>query len=261
MATTGHDIEKLLACFNPRGELNPEEGFLFGSGDGEVEGVLVSWMATVSAIRHAVENACNLIVCHEALTFFDYFARFGATGREPWSADRPRLALLEENGISVLRAHSTVDPTHVVPEFVRAIGLPPAIRKGDVWSYHELPRTTLRELVARVREGMHMRSLRVTGDPEMRMTRVGTMVGGLGLDRHIDQWEKHLMPLRVEVIVAGETNDFAQRFAVDAGLALIETCHSSSEEPGLKKLSDDLLEAFPGLKVLFRREMVPWTLL
>jgi len=221
----------------------------------------VTWMATVSAIRHAAENGCDLIVCHEALTFFDYFKNFKATGEEPWAADRPRLALLRENGISVLRAHSTVDPTHVVPEFARAVGLPPAVEKGDVWSYHEVPRVRLARLVAMVKDGLRMQSLRVTGDPDVRVQRVGVMVGGLGLDRHIDAWERHLFPLFVEAIITGETNDFAQRFAIDAKLALVETCHSASEEPGLKKLSDDLREAFPGLKVLFRQEMVPWILL
>lgn len=261
MATRGRDVEKFLAGLNPRGELNPEEGFLYGWPDAEIESVLVTWMATVAAVQHAAENGCDLIVCHEALTFYDYFKSFKATGEEPWAADRPRLALLRENGISVLRVHSTVDPTHIVPEFARTIGLPPAVRKGDFWSYHALPRITLARLASRAKEGLRMHSVRVTGDPNATVTRVGTMVGGLGLDRHIDQWEKHIFPLFVEAIVVGETNDFAQRFALDAKLALIETCHSASEDPGLEKLSEEMREAFPGLKILFRPEMIPWILL
>ena len=103
-----------------------------------------------------------------------------------------------------------------------------------------------------------MQQLRLTGDPEQVVTRVGTMVGGLMQDRHIKSWETYLVDHDVQVIIGGETNDFAQRFAVDSGIALIETCHSASEEPGLRNLADDLKSRFDGVEVVFHKEVVPW---
>jgi putative NIF3 family GTP cyclohydrolase 1 type 2 len=119
----------------------------------------------------------------------------------------------------------------------------------------------LKELAKKVSSGLGMPSLRVTGDPDRRVRRVGTMVGGLGLDRHIRTWETHLMGRGVDVIVAGETNDFAQRFAIDSGIALIETCHSASEEPGLSRLANDLAVRFPAARFVFHKEVIPWAVL
>jgi putative NIF3 family GTP cyclohydrolase 1 type 2 len=154
-----------------------------------------------------------------------------------------------------------VDPTHVVPGFIEAVGLSPAERQGDVWSFHREQPVQLAQLARKVAAGIGMDGLRVTGDPERLVGRVGTMVGGLGLDRHLDSWERHLMKLEPDVVIVGETNDFAQRFAVDSGLSLIETCHSASEIPGLAKLARDMAIRFPDTKIEFHGESVPWKIL
>ena len=248
-----------ITSLNPTGKLGGEEGVLYGGKDNEISGILVSWMATVAAITYAISEGCQLILCHEALTFYDYFPY--ASSPELWTADRARLSLLKEYDITVVRAHSTVDPTHVVPEFVKAIGLSSPIKRGNVWSFHKEKPIRLRYLAKKVSVGLGMGGLRVTGDPGQEVSRIGTMVGGLGLDRHLISWERHLMGLDTEVIIAGETNDFAQRFAIDSGIALIETCHSASEEPGLAALANDLESHFRNTKVVFHKEVVPWTVL
>ncbi len=248
-----------ITSLNPTGKLSGEEGVLYGGNDADISGILVAWMATVAAITHAISESCQLILCHEALTFHDYFP--AAASPEPWTADRARRSLLKESDITVVRAHSTVDPTHVVPGFVKAIGLSPPVKQGNVWSFHEENPVRLRDLVERVSEGLGMGSLRVTGNPEQTVSRIGTMVGGLGQDRHLISWERHLMGLGTEVIIAGETNDFAQRFAIDSGIALIETCHSASEEPGLAVLANDLESHFGNIRVVFHKEVIPWTVM
>ena len=74
-----------LESLHPKGSLGPEEGVLFGSEECCADGVLVSWMATVAAIRHAIDEQCRLLISHEALTFHDYFSdRFDP---EPWTAE------------------------------------------------------------------------------------------------------------------------------------------------------------------------------
>jgi putative NIF3 family GTP cyclohydrolase 1 type 2 len=119
MALSVQETLDYFASLNPKGKLGGEEGVLYGPGDANVSSVLVAWMATVAAIEHALAEKCELIVCHEALTFHDYFSY--ASGPDPWTADRARLSLLKESGMTVVRAHSTVDPTHVVPEFIKAV--------------------------------------------------------------------------------------------------------------------------------------------
>lgn len=130
---------------------------------------------------------------------------------------------------------------------------------GAGQSFHHEDPIDLRALTRKVADGLGMEGpLRHTGDPDRVVTRVGTMVGGLMQDRHIKSWETYLMEHDVEVIIGGETNDFAQRFAVDSGIALIETCHSASEEPGLRNLANDPKSQFDEVEVAFHSEAVPW---
>ena len=253
------EILDYLVSLNRAGKLGGEEGLIYGEHNNRAEGNLVTWMATVNAIEHAISENCQIILSHEALMFHNYFPN--ASSPEPWSADRARLTLLEKHALSVIRAHSTVDPTHIVPAFIKIVGLTEPIQSGHVWSFHEEPPISLQDLAKRTATALKMDRLRVTGAPERIVTRVGTMVGGLMQDRHIDAWEKYLMHLGVEVIIGGETNDFAQRFAIDSGIALIETCHSTSEEPGLQLLAKDLRTVFEDTKVVFHQEVIPWVTL
>ena len=256
MSVSVQEILDYLVSLNPKGRLGGEEGVIYGERDRRAEKILVTWMATVAAIRYAISENCQVIVSHEALTFHDYFAN--ASSPDPWTADRARLSLLDAHGMTVVRAHGTVDPTHVVPAFIEAAGLSDPVECGNVWSFHNEAPISLRALTGRVAEGLGMKQLRLTGDPERVVTRVGTMVGGLMQDRHIKSWETYLMDHDVQVIIGGETNDFAQRFAVDSGIALIETCHSASEEPGLRNLADDLKSRFDSVEVAFHKEAIPW---
>jgi len=255
---TGHTVEQFFATFNPEGRLNPEEGFLHGSGDQHVQGICVCWMATRFAIEHAITQDCNLIICHEALTFYDYPVWAADPPGQPWVSDQARLDLLDEHNIGVLRVHSTVDPTHIGPALWEAIGLPEPQSRAWAYSQHKVEGTAVGDLAIRTRQALAMSHLRVTGDLDRIVSNVGTAWGGLGLDRHIDVWVEHLLPRGAEVLIVGETNDFAQRFAIDNDIALIETCHSASEDPGLRYLADDLSRQFPEISVIFRPQEIPW---
>ena len=259
---TGNEVAEYLASFNDKGALNPEEGFLFGDGGASVRGICVCWMATTPAVAFAVAEGCDLIVCHEALTYWDYPVwKASVQSTERWECERKRLAMIEANGIAVLRAHSTVDPTHVGPALWDAIGLGEPRSSGWVYSHHTIEPTTVAELAARIRSGLGLDRVRVTGDPQRRVTEVGTCWGGGGLDRNMHLWEEHLFDLGIEALVVGETCDFAQRFAMENDLPLLEAGHSASEDPGLQRLADDIQQRFPDTKVVYRRQEIPWATL
>jgi len=256
---TGHCVEKFLASFNPNNRLNAEEIFLHGNGEQEVCGICVCWMATVPAIAYAIEHHCNLIICHEALTFYDYPLWVSDASDQPWPVDQRRLTLLRSHNISVLRAHSTIDPTHIGPALRESIGLPTPQFQGWAFSQHTVAPVSVADLAARTAEALEMDHVRVTGTLGRIVTNVGMAWGGLGLDRHINSWVKHLLPRGVEALIVGETNDFAQRYATESNVALIETCHSASEDPGLQRLAEDLSAQFPTVEVVFRPGEIPWT--
>ena len=62
--------------------------------------------------------------------------------------DKTRLAFLEDQNITVLRAHSTVDATHVGPALWDALGLAPPVFSGWVYSHHTVEPITVAQLAA-----------------------------------------------------------------------------------------------------------------
>ena len=255
-------VEAYLASFNEHNRLNAEEGFLFGRPDQPVRGICVCWMASAPALAYAADQGCNLVVCHEAVTFYDYPMWIDRSQlKEPWPCDRARLDVIEKHNLAVLRAHSTVDPTHVGPALFEALKLPPPVYSDWAWSHHEIEPTTVAQLAAAMRSGLGLTHVRVTGDPARLITQLGTSWGGGGLDRNMHLTVQHLMPRGVQAVIVGETNDFTQRMAMDSNLALLEGGHSPTEDMGLNRLADDLAAQFPQTKVIFRPQEVPWVTL
>ena len=78
------------------------------------------------------------------------------------------------------------------------------------------------------------------------------------MDRNMHIFVKQLLPRGIEAIIVGETNDFTQRVALESGIALLEGGHSATENPGLRRLADDVARHFSEIKVIFHPVEVPW---
>jgi len=235
----------------------PEEGFRYGDPSAQVTGILVTWMATLGAIRRAAEDGCNLIVAHEDLFFPYSFQRQDLEPQLTWRVNRRRMELLARNGITVFRAHGTLDRLCVLDDFWRTLGLPEPVVKDGYIRIHEIPETSVGELAGRVKKRMGLERVRVTGDPARRVRRVGLPWGGLGLSLNVAFIES-LLGHEPDALIAGETDDYAMRYMVDADVPMIETAHSVSENPGLRSFAERLRSEFPGVKVVFYECGVPW---
>jgi putative NIF3 family GTP cyclohydrolase 1 type 2 len=240
--------------------IGQEERFRFGEPSIEVEGVLVCWMATVEAIQTAAGNGCNLIVCHEELTFPYEFRDPGAIARLSWRPNARRLGLLGAHGITVYRAHGMLDRYCIVDDFERVLGLPePVVKDGYVRLYVIEPRT-VRELALDVKARVGLPHVRVAGDLDRTVSRVACPWGGLGLSLNTG-FMQALLEHDPDVFIAGEADDYGMRFALDAGVPMIETSHATSENPGLEHFARDLKERFTDLRVFYYANPVPWTTL
>jgi putative NIF3 family GTP cyclohydrolase 1 type 2 len=234
-----------------------EEGFRFGEPGVEVSGVLVCWMATVDAIEAAAGQGCNMIVCHEELTY-PYEFRAGELGRHLWwRPNARRLSLLGRHGMVVYRAHGMLDRYCILDDFAELLGLPePEVKEGYLRICVIEP-TTVRELAERVKERTGMTHVRVSGDLEKVVSRVGLPWGGLGLSLNAS-FLQQLLAYDPHVYIAGESDEYAMRFTTDCGIPMIETSHSTSENPGLEHFASDLRRKFPDLKVVFYSNPVAW---
>jgi len=227
----------------------PDEQFRWGDAAAEVTGVLVTWMATVAAVERAAAEGCNLIICHEELTF-PYEFRGGGLQHLPWTVNRLRLSALARHGITVYRAHGMLDRLCILDDFGETLGLPaPAIKEG-YYRIHEIEPTTVRELAEQVKKRLGMDQVRVSGDLDQRVSRIGLPWGGLGLSVNLG-FVEGLLERGADGLIAGEMDEYAMNYVLDAGVPMIETSHATSENLGLQHFAQTLRDQFEGLKVLY----------
>ena len=235
-----------------------EEGFRFGEPGIEVSGVLVCWMATVEAIETAASAGCNLVICHEELTFPYEFRDPSAIRNLWWRPNARRLSLLGKHDITVYRAHGMLDRYSILDDFGRVLGLPePVVREGYIRIFEVEP-LSVRQLAEQVKQRTGLPYVRVTGDLDQIVHRIGAPWGGLGLSLNTS-FMQAVLAHEPDVFVAGETDDYGMRFALDAGVPMIETSHATSENPGLEHFAAELQREFPTITVVFYANPVPWT--
>jgi len=238
---------------------NPEEGFRFGNPDVEVNGIMVSWMATAEAIEKAAEEGCNFMIVHEDLFYpFDFQRDAHFETCFTWSVNCKRVKMLSEHDITVFRAHGALDRLCVLDMFAEALGLPePSVNQEYVRVY-DLPGTTAGELALEVKMRLGLEAVRFVGKPDHAVKRVGLPWGGMALTLNVGFIET-LLSHNPDALIAGETDEYSEFYVLDAGVDVIEVGHSVSENIGLRKFSEDLKHQYPGTKVVFFECKKPWT--
>lgn len=231
-----------------------EEGFKLGDSEAEVAGVLICWMPTAAALEQAIAEGCNLVICHETLFYPQATA---IDGERCWRTNRVRMELMHRGSMVVYRAHGKLDRLCIFDDFAAALGLS-TVYSGDGFTrVFSLPPTPVAALVEKAKQATGMPVVRVAGDLERRVTRVGLPWGGLGLVTNIGFMQR-LVENGAEAGICGETDECAIRFAEDAGVALIETSHAACENLGLRRFAGLLGAAFPGLRVVFHESGAGW---
>lgn len=242
--------------------LNFEEGIHHGTADAEVKTAAVSWMASPEAITYAGELGAQLLIGHESL-YFPYDAAVrndNPPGWRDWPTNARRRALLEKYGMAFLRLHSSMDELTILDEFASTLGLgKPIFRRGFVRIY-EIPECTYGELIEHVKSRIGLEHVRVSL-AEMRdkkVRRVGLPWGGMGLFVNVS-YIQELISQGVDVLIAGESDNYGFRFAAECGVPMIETSHETSELPGIERFTKILEEAFPHLNIAFYKDERIWT--
>ena len=231
-----------------------EEGFKIGDPEAPVSGALVCWMATVPALRQAAAESCNLVICHESL----FYPESAPLDHERcWRTNRVRMELMSDARITVYRAHGKLDRLCIFDDFASALGLRDACAGEGYSRIFPIPPTSLRDLADRAKRAIGLPSVRVVGDPEGHVARIGLPWGGLGLFVNV-RFMQQLVDNGADALIAGETDEYAMRFAEDAGMALIETSHAASENIGLRHFAAMLADAHPGLRVVFHDSGTAW---
>jgi len=241
--------------------LNRDEGMQYGDSDRVLQGVTVAWMATPDAIQAAGEAGHQLLIAHESV-YFPYDALNAENAPEDWrewKVNKHRIELLEQFSLSCLRLHGSVDEICIFDTFAERLNLGEAVYSDGLVKVYEITPCPLHVLVEWVKECMGMDHLRVAdaGNMDRIVSRIGLPWGGLGLFVNVG-YQQHLITQECDVFIAGESDNYGFRFAVEAGIPMIETSHELSENPGLRSFTSMLADTFPNVQFRFYENACIW---
>jgi len=246
--------------------------FISGTPESEVTGVVTTFMATVWVIRSAIALGCNMIITHEPT----YFTGWDTTD---WLSGDPvyigKKKLIEENNIVIWRYHDLMHmkkPDGIYEGLLKELDweqyrrmdvhddLPsaPADRfEAAFKDYYDIPVTTIRELAAYFKTKLRMDKVRIIGEPEMQVERVGILVGGGSLGLGTEEMPMKVMREKnIDVMVCGEITEWTlPAYVNDARMlgmnkALLIVGHERTEEWGMKHMAE-WLQPLIGLPVAF----------
>jgi putative NIF3 family GTP cyclohydrolase 1 type 2 len=227
--------------------------FKAGNPDTPVTGIAVTMMATLDVLQRAAANHQNFIITHEPTFFSHQDKPEGMDESDPvWTQKR---AFIEQNHLVVWRFHDhwhRRNPDGILVGMVHALSWEKYQHPDDPHMF-SLPETTVGKLASEVAKRLDSPSLRVVGNPEMKVTKIALSPGAAGFVRETHALEQD----NVEVLLAGETREWETvEYAADAATegkrkALIIIGHIPSEQAGMEECVRWLKTFLPNVPIEF----------
>ncbi|MBR5253385.1 MAG: Nif3-like dinuclear metal center hexameric protein [Clostridia bacterium] len=209
--------------------------------DAEVKKVLVALDATEEVVNYAVANGFDTVLTHHPMLFR------GPKSVTPEVLTGRKILGAAMAGVSVISLHTRLDAgvDGVNDQLCRVVGFEPADSFGDddaptLGRIAEIAPMTARVLALQVKDKLGCDAVRVTGDLDKIITKVG-FCGGDGKD--------FVIPALISGCGAYVTGDAGYNMSQDAsedGLVVIEVGHYHSEAsvcPRLASLAKELADA------------------
>jgi putative NIF3 family GTP cyclohydrolase 1 type 2 len=236
--------------------------FKAGNPDTTVTGIAVTMMATMDVLQRASAKGLNFVITHEPTFYAHLDTPEGLPENDPvWTEKR---AFIEKHRMVVWRFHDhwhMRQPDGIEAGMVRALGWEKFQRAEDRYLF-VMPETTVKKLAEEVANKLGSPVVRVVGEPEMKVTKVGFSPGAAGFARETHALERD----DVQVLLVGETREWETvEYAADAvtqgrDKALIVIGHVPSEQAGMEECTRWLKGFETKVPIEFVAAKVPfWT--
>jgi putative NIF3 family GTP cyclohydrolase 1 type 2 len=211
--------------------------FKAGDPDTPVTGIAVTMMATLDVLQRAAANHQNLIITHEPTFFSHQDTPEGMDQSDAvWTEKR---AFIDQHHLVIWRFHDhwhRMHPDGILAGMVHALGWE-KYQHADDPKVFTIPETTLAKLASDTAKRLDASTMRVVGNPEMKVTKIAMTPGFAGFVRETHALEQD----NVEVLLTGETREWETvEYAADAVTegkrkALIVIGHIPSEQAGMEE--------------------------
>lgn len=200
--------------------------------DAEVKRVLVALDATAETIEYAAENGFDTVLVHHPMIFG------GQKSITQHTFGGNRIIKALKNGVSVISMHTRLDAGKdgVNDTLIRKIGFEPCGVLDDsempgIGRIAEFEPMTAAELAVRIKEKLGCGAVRLTGEGEKTVHRMG-VCSGSGGDL---LWEAILAGC--DVFLTGECGYNKCEDAVEEGMVTITAGHFETENPICERLA------------------------
>jgi putative NIF3 family GTP cyclohydrolase 1 type 2 len=209
--------------------------FKDGDPDTRVTGIATTMMATMDVLTRSAAAGRNLIITHEP-TFYDHLDPTEPLDAEHDAVQAAKRAFIKAHGLVVWRFHDHWHrrrPDGIQAGMVRALGWESYARPEDE-SLFQMPEITLERLAGFLKSRLGIRTMRVVGDPAMKVTKIALLPGASGFPAH-----RHALQQDVDVLVIGEAREWETVPYVDDAVAegrhkaLVILGHIPSEQAGM----------------------------
>jgi putative NIF3 family GTP cyclohydrolase 1 type 2 len=231
-------IQKHVTC-----EWSDETVDTFKGGDPNtpVTGVATTFMATLDVLKRAKAMGLNFIITHEP-TFYNHLDELDHYGANDATV-AAKMKYIKDNGLVVWRFHDhwhRTSPDGILTGEVKKLGWTAYAMTDGRPAIYKIPETTLSGLADQLKKTLQTNTIRVIGDPAMKLTKVGLVLGAAASEYQVQVLDDS----RVDVLVVGETREWETveytQDLVSLGMkkALIIVGHRNSEEYGMDYCAD-----------------------
>ena len=216
-------------------------GLIIGDDHLELKNLLFALDLTLEVLQEAIDNKANLIVTHHPFFFKPLFQVLFSTN------EGKILKLMLEHQISLFVVHTNLDvgkggvndvlANLIGIENVKIVNDEPS--KGNFLRYGNIPPLSLERLAKKIESQFNISGVRVIGEGNRIISKVGVVGGSGAHDEDID------VALRagLDCYITGEVKLPAAQKVYSQGLALIEVNHGVEKlvfESLSKKMEADL---------------------
>jgi putative NIF3 family GTP cyclohydrolase 1 type 2 len=234
-------IDRITTGLNGYWPATGNDGLKDGDPATPVTGVAVTMMSTMDVLERAAGSGSNFVITHEP-TFYSGNDSLVRLEQENDAVTAAKRAFIREHHMVVFRIHDHWHFPLRVPDPV----ITGVFRALD-WSQYQhdksqpllrLAPTTVKALALDISRRLDIRAMRVVGDPDMPVTKVGFLPGCPPWDMQ----RAYLQRDDVEVLVIGEAREWETiEYAADMETqgrrkALIVLGHVPSEQAGSGEL-------------------------
>jgi putative NIF3 family GTP cyclohydrolase 1 type 2 len=248
-------IQQKLAGDSINWRAQTVDTFKAGAPETEVKGVATTGMATFDLLRRAAAAGKNFVITHEP-TFYNHLDQTASLEGDPVYQAKQRF--IADNHLVIFRFHDhahALRPDPLIAGSARMLGLTPYASATERGIY-VVPPTTLKTIAADVARRLNGRAIRVIGNPDLKVTRIGVSPG----------YGSPALGPAIDVSIGGEIPEAGgnAEYALDAAAAgqpkgLILLGHMMSEDWGMREVAEWLRTFLSGVPIEWMPAGEPFT--